>query len=279
MVIGMNIAVIFCCYNRKAMTRRCLTQLYAQIAEFQEDTFQIYVCDDNSNDGTVEMIEKEFPQVCLLKSGGNLFWCKSMYVAMHRAQENRYDLYIMINDDVDFNDHALRIMLDSYREAGKGSGIVGTVKAVSEEVCTYGGRGAEGNLIEPDGKIKECQWANWNCFLVDGMVIEKIGMIDGKYQHAWGDFDYSFRMKRVGLKIYVAVDYVGRCDINGSAGSYKDSKLDRRTRLKKLFSPKGMPFYSYMRYHMRIFGRAGLFEYLYGYLSLIGYILLGKEIE
>ena len=261
------------------MTKRCLEQLYEQTAGLEGYTFQVYVCDDHSDDGTTEMIEKDFPDVCLLKSGGNLYWCKSMHMAMNSAKEDDYDVYIMINDDVDFDKCALHIMLDSYNKAGAGCGIVGAVKAVSEEVCTYGGRNKDGKLIEPNGDLQECEWTNWNCFLIDRTVVEKIGIIDDKYRHAWGDFDYSFRMRKAGFKIYVAADYVGRCDVNSNKGSYKDQTVAKKIRLKKLFGPKGMPFGSYMRYHIRVFGKTGILKYLYGYGSLIGYILMGKEIR
>ena len=197
----MKVAIIFCCYNRKEMTKRCLLQLTSQMEQLKEYSFEIYVCDDGSSDGTTEMIEAEFAQVYLMKSGGNLYWCKSMYIAMKKAVEDGYDLYLMVNDDVDFADDALKQMLVSYREAGESCAVVGAVQATQSDRCTYGGRDENGKLVEPNGEITECDRANWNCFLVDSTVITKVGIIDGKYQHAWGDFDYSFRLKNAGIKI------------------------------------------------------------------------------
>lgn len=275
----MKVAIIFCCYNRKAMTKRCLMQLYSQIAEFQHDTFQVYVCDDSSTDGTVEMIEQDFPQVCLLKSDGNLYWCKSMHRGMQEAVKENYDAYLMVNDDVDFCDDALQTMLRNYCQAGRNCGIVGAIKAIGTEQYTYGGRNEDEELVLPEESNRECVWANWNCFLIDQEIVCKVGIIDGKYQHAWGDFDYSRRMQKAGYKIYVADQCVGRCDLNSAQGSFKDKTVKRTVRLQKLFSPKGMPFYSYMRYHIRIWGWQGIFRYLYGYMSVVGYILAGKEIE
>ena len=275
----MRVAIIFCCYNRNAMTKRCLTQLYSQIDELHNDIFQVYVCDDNSTDGTVEMVEKEFPQVCLLKSEGNLYWCKSMHRGMREAVKEDYDIYIMINDDVDFCKDALKIMLCNYQEVAGSCGIVGATKAINSEICTYGGRNKDEKFILPEESNRECMWANWNCFLIDKEIVDKIGIIDDKYQHAWGDFDYSHRMRRAGYKIYVADKYVGRCDRNSSQGSFRDKTVKRTVRLKKLFGPKGIPFYSYMRYYVRTQGAWKFIFYLYGYLSIIGYILIKRSIE
>lgn len=275
----MRIAIILCCYNRKSMTKRCLTQLYNQMALFPNDTFKVYVCDDKSTDGTCEMIERDFSEVCLLKSGGNLYWCKSMYRGMKEAIKEDYDLYLMVNDDVDFFDDALQTMFDSYSKANRACAIVGATKSVAQDSISYGGRDKGGKLIIPDGTLKSCELANWNCFLINREVINGVGIIDGKYQHSWGDFDYSYRMNEKKYPIYLAVNYVGKCETNSINGTFRDIQIGKRKQLQHLFSVKGLPLYSYMRYHMRTQGKIGFFKYIYGYLSVIGYITLGKRLK
>lgn len=93
-----------------------------------------------------------------------------------------------------------------------------------------------------------------------------------------GDYDYDFRMKKNNIPIYVAVKYVGECEMNSNEGTYMDHTLGRKERLKKMFSPKGMPFYSYLRYNVKINGIWGALKSVYGYCSLIGYILLKRKI-
>lgn len=274
----MKIAIIVSCYNRKAMTKRCLSQLYRQAMEATEHSFTFYIHDDASTDGTQEMIQKDFPDAILLCSQGGLYWCKSMHRAMAETVKEDYDIYLMINDDVNFEDNALEIMLQAYEDAGKPCGIVGATRKTASDEVSYGGRNQNGQLLIPNQELQQCVWANWNCFLVDRKIIDEVGIIDGKYQHSWGDFDYSFRMSKIGYPIYLATDYIGKCDNNSIEGTFRDTKLGKRKQLQKLFSPKGMPFYSYMRYHIRVQGCLGFFKYLYGYLSIIGYIVVGKAI-
>ena len=274
----MDIAIVFCCYNRKDMTQRCLRQLFQQINNLQVHTFEIYVCDDNSTDGTREMIKEIFRGVKLVQSEGNQYWCKSMYKGMLEATKNDYDLYLMINDDVSFFSNALQIMLESYEKAQRACAIVGATKLFEKNIVSYGGRGKNGDLMIPNGELIECEWANWNCFLIDREVKNKVGIIDGKYQHSWGDFDYSFRMRKKKYPIYVATDFVGVCDTNSIDGTFRDRNLPVMARLKKLFGPKGLPFYSYMRYHMRVFGKRKIIVWFLGYVSIIYYIIKGKEI-
>lgn len=274
----MNLAVLLTCYNRKEKTLNCIQKTLPQLERSGVD-FKFYICDDKSVDGTYECLKEMLPGHVVIQSTGNLFWCKGMHAVMRLAAEERYDYYLMINDDVDFFDDALEIMLSNYHQVGESCGIVGATRAVSSEKYTYGGRDEEEEFVLPESENRECKWANWNCFLVNREIIEQVGIIDGKYQHAWGDYDYSYRMIKKGYKIYVADTCIGRCDLNPVKGSYKDKAVKETVRLKKMFAPKGAPFYSYMRYHIRVEGRRKLPFYLYGYLSMIGYILMGRDLN
>lgn len=275
----MKIAIIVSCYNRRAITQKCLSQLHKQILQHAEHAFSFFVYDDASTDGTQEMIRTEFPHVRLLCGQGGLYWCKSMHHAMKEAVKEDYDLYLMINDDVDFNENAIQIMLQAYDRANKPCGIVGATKETASDKISYGGRDRNGNLIRPGKRLQRCIWANWNCFMIDREIIRKVGLIDGKYEHSWGDFDYSHRMLKEDYPIYLAEEYVGECDRNSIDGTFRDIRIGKRKQLKKLFLPKGMPFYSYMRYHLRVYGWTGCLKYLCDYLSLILYIIVGKKIE
>lgn len=273
-----TLAVLLTCYNRKNATINCIEKLIPQLEQANVE-YMFYICDDRSTDGTYEYLKEKLSMHVIFQSSGNLFWSKGMHLVMKKASFDSYDYYLMVNDDVDFRDDALETMLRNYREAGARCGIVGATKATGTEKYTYGGRDKDERLVLPEESNRECVWANWNCFLIDKEIVQKVGIIDGKYQHAWGDFDYSYRMQKAGYKIYVADKCVGRCDLNSLHGSFRDKTVKRTVRLRKLFSPKGMPFYSYMRYHTKIWGWQGIFRYLYGYMSLVGYILLGKEIR
>lgn len=274
----MSLAVLLTCYNRKAKTLDCMSKLLPQL-ERSGMEYAIYICDDKSTDGTYESLKEMLPDQIVIQSTGNLFWCKGMHLVMKMAVEKSYDYYLMINDDVIFEDNVLETMFSSYYKAGGHCGIVGATKASASENYTYGGRNKNEEFIFPEKEIKECIWANWNCFLIDKEVVEKVGIIDGKYQHGWGDYDYSYRMCRAGYKIFVANKCIGRCDLNDFRGSFRDRTVKRIIRIKKLFAPKGVPFYSYMRYHIKIGGKTKIIVYLWWYLSMIAYIFLGRDLR
>lgn len=274
----MRTAIMLACYNRKELTKRCLNSLKDQLVAMGDEQFDIYVYDDCSTDGTYEMLMEEFSQVSVIRGKGSAYWCRSMYCLMKTTTQKKYDFYMMINDDVFFYTDAVGIMFDTYRKAGKGCGVVGAFRSAYSKEGTYGGRNQQMKLLTPNGQIQQCIWADWNCFLVDANVVAEVGIIDGKYQHAWGDWDYAHRMIRKGFTIYETVDYIGECEVNSKENTYKDNTLKRSIRLKKLFSPKGLPFASFMRYNIKIKGILGFFISIYGYCSIIGYIIMGREL-
>lgn len=276
----MKIAFLLTCYNRKEFTVRCLKKLWELSEKRPEHQYHTIVCDDNSTDGTVEEIEKRLPDVEVILTTGNNYWCKGMYIAMQKAFEQKYQLYFMINDDVEFFDSMLDIMLHSYESVSMNGlcGIVGTTISHLDGRITYGGRKGEFDLtfVAPQIDMQICGVANWNCFVIPHEVIERIGLIDGKYAHSFGDFDYSMRMGRADIPIYVAEDYVGYCERNGIEGTFQDTSLKRIERLKRLYGKKGIPLYSSMRYYKKNFGFRYCFLTLYHHCKAVKDIILGK---
>ena len=276
----MTIAVIFACFNRKHKTKRCLEYIYRQQIEHNCIKIDVYVTDDGSTDGTKELLKSFAEKMTVyIINGNNLFWNKGMYVAMKKAMEFQYDYYMMINDDVEFYDNFLDVMLESFAEVGIPCGISGPTQDEDHLHTTYGGKMINGKgFIEPNGNIQKCDLANWNCFLVNHTIIDKVGIIDPCYDHSYGDYDYSLAMQRNGFDVYLAKEYVGICDRNSTKGTYKDTTLTRRQRMNIFFSPKGMSIKSLLRYSLKnldFIGVRGMIFFLCTYIKNLIVVLVG----
>ena len=270
-----KIAIVLCTYNRIEKTKRCINTLLMSIEKYGDVGYTFYVCDDNSTDGTKDFL-LSIPNLILINSPGNLYWSKSMYMAMRRAYEDNPDFFLMVNDDVDFGVDSFSTMMKSYEKMDCCCGIVGTTLAQENNEITYGGRNRNDQIVEPSKEMNRCMWANWNCFLIGREVVELIGLIDWKYEHSYGDFDYSYRMYKKNIPIYVAMKPIGRCDNNPSRGTYQDVTLNRKKRMENLFSPKGLPVYSFFRFNIKVHGWTSVFKYIYIYMSIVWYTFAGK---
>ena len=276
----MDIAVIFTCFNRRDKTLSCIEELEKQ-AEKIKVSLKFYICDDGSTDGTYHAIKQMLPTAEVVESNGNLYWCRGMYTAMKRARAKKHDFYLMINDDTVFEPNALQFMIESYKKIGRPCGIVGTMKSLSGESITYGGQRyihkwkiGRSEIVKPSNEPIKCDIANWNCFLVSQEIIDNVGIVDPKYEHGLGDFDYSLMMKEKGYSIYTSVGYIGRVDRNPSTGTYMDNKISRKERIQKLLSRKGRPVKSEFYFYAKHYGLLGFFYCLYLYARIYLEIIL-----
>lgn len=270
-----RIAIILTIYNRKDKTLCALNSIGKAT---HDHSIQFYICDDGSTDGSSDAIMQKYPNSTIVYGDGNYFWSKGMHAAMQRAQKDDPDFYLMINDDVVFFDNALNIMLESHNMARKKCGIVGSTMSAKTNSISYGGRKSQGHqLVVPNGKIQLCDWANWNCFLIDRHVVEEIGLIDDYYEHGLGDFDYSLMMSKRKLPIYVATDYIGICENNSTKNTYHDSSLSPKKRIKSLFSKRNMPIKSRWHYYWKHFRLRGIKPFLWPYIKCLFCIIMRKD--
>lgn len=277
----MKIAVIMTAFNRKEKTLHCLRSLGRQI---QMPEYDVFLCDDKSTDGTADSVLKEFPNVKIIEGTGNYFWTRGMYHAMKPAVEIGYDYYLMVNDDVDFFDNMWQVVYGTI--AGQSSvGVTGCTVSEKSGKLSYSGakffreKGSNfvGDKIEPDKNcVQQCDVANWNCFLVDCEVVSRIGLIDQQYEHSFGDFDYSLRMRMAGMPIYLSPEYIGYCENNSYKGTYRDGALAAKTRIKKILAPSGLPIKSWYLFTHRYCGKVAFRNFVVPYIKF-GISLIRKK--
>lgn len=114
------LSVLIVNWNTRDLLRACLRSIF-QFAPKRE--FEVIVVDNDSHDGSAEMVESEFPttefpNLTLIRSGGNLGYAKGNNLAFAAAKG---DLLLTLNPDTEFLDEALEQAcqeLESRPEAG-----------------------------------------------------------------------------------------------------------------------------------------------------------------
>ena len=107
-----QIAVLLTCFNRKEKTLRCLQNLKEQTLP-DNVVVTVVLVDDGSTDGTGDAVSKNYPDVNLIRSEGNLFWNQGMRLAWNTALQQRdYDYYLLMNDDTEiYSDAIMRLLV------------------------------------------------------------------------------------------------------------------------------------------------------------------------
>ncbi|MBR5419956.1 MAG: glycosyltransferase family 2 protein [Lachnospiraceae bacterium] len=243
-----KVTILLTCHERKEQTKACLNSLLCELPGYI--TPEVVAVDAGSRDGSREMLEA-YPvvngSVKLICRGPELFWNGGMRVAMNYAA--RYcsdsDYILLVNDDVFFYPGAMEKLIRRQKQI-KADAVVGAT-CDRTGAQSYGGVRltsrflARFALIPPSEEPEQCDTFNCNCLLLTGECFLACGNLDKAYVHSMGDYDYGLRLKRAGRIVVNTAGFIGECDDNDSAGSWKDKSLPRKRRLELKEGPKGLP--------------------------------------
>lgn len=94
-----NLSVILVSYNTKDITRQCLSLLKKSITYCEEkldNQVEVIIVDNNSKDGSIEMLKKDFPYFKLIETGQNPGFGAGNNIGMAEA---KYSYILLLNTD------------------------------------------------------------------------------------------------------------------------------------------------------------------------------------
>lgn len=261
----MRLAALLTCHNRREQTLVCLRALRACTLPAGCD-LAVYLVDDGSRDGTGAAVRAEFPQVAVIDGDGSLFWNGGMRRAFGTAMQHDHDAYLWLNDDTLLYPDALEKVLACSDERASANGgrrdiIVGATRDAVTGKLTYGGMVSRSRWsphyyvhLAASGRVQPCQTLNGNCVLIPRAVVQAIGNIDDAFVHAIGDWDYGFRARKAGFRIWMAPGFVGMCSNNPPVALSAEEAASVRVQLRKTCSPKRVPPHAWKTFVRRHYG-------------------------
>ena len=240
-----KVSIILACHNRVRKTLLCLESLAASFPEGWSR--EVILVDDGSTDGTADQVRRLFPETIIITGTGNWFWAKSMYEAQNKVSKDS-DYLIMLNDDVELFHSAfsrVELLAKQYPE----DVLVGQFKSRTDERLSYGVLRQVGRhplkyaMISNLESTTEIDVFHGNFVFIPKRVVEKVGLIDGAFEHAYADFDYALRIRNFGFKIRSVPGFIGYCEPHNL--EWPTNVYDRLT---LVFSKKGLPWRSQLRY-------------------------------
>ncbi len=179
----LDLTIIIPSYNTRDLLRACIQSIYQHTKDI---TFEIICLDDNSPDGSADMVAEAFPEVILVRNKVNQYYAKNNNLGM-RMSRARYAC--LLNSDTMLIDNAFQALIrfmDEHPEAA---------------VCSP-------KLLNPDGSVQHHirGFAGWETFLLQTLNWHKLfprSRLMNRYYHT--DFDYSRaqQAESVGTTAYV----------------------------------------------------------------------------
>ena len=209
----MDLSVVIVNYKTRDRLRACLLSVFASQTRFR---FEVRVVDNDSRDGSVEMVHEQFPRVKLLENQSNLGYAKANNQAIRKAN-SRYVL--LLNPDVEVEPETFEKIV-AYADANPGVGICGcrilkpdgTLDKASRRsfpnlansfLYLVGGK-SDYHLDLPDDQIAEVDSVVGAFMLVRREVIDKIGLLDEDFFMYGEDIDWCWRAKAAGFQVMYA---------------------------------------------------------------------------
>ncbi|MBI2037798.1 MAG: glycosyltransferase family 2 protein [Candidatus Magasanikbacteria bacterium] len=243
------VSVIIVSFNTKDLTRKALQALYnsSRLPE------QVIVVDNNSQDGSAQMIKEEFPHVLLIESKENLGFAKGNNLGIKTYVNQPY--VWLLNSDTETGKHSLQQLLE-YMEQHPEVGALGPQMVYpTREFQSVGGyfpsianvfyyllpfvffipkswrRQLKSIAVFPrplPDKALDLDYVTGAASLLRRKALDEVGLMPEDYFMYFEETDMCYRMKKAGWKIQ-AINCEPVMHVYG--GSFKTKYDPRRLQL------------------------------------------------
>ena len=205
-------SIIVLNYNTCELTLKCLESFAPAL---RRRGWQIIVVDNGSSDGSVEALQAQFPFAEIIRSERNLGFAGGNNLGLRQAAG---DVVFLMNSDVlaaADTLQALAYQFEAQPDVGAISAGLRTTNGEAQAFAygddptlTYLVRRGSRTLLrrgplhhwDIDQPI-ETEWVSGACVAVRRAVIERVGLLDERFQLYFEDNDWCLRIRQAGLKV------------------------------------------------------------------------------
>ena len=220
-----RVSIIILNYNGKDVIKKCLTSVF----KIDYPNLDVVLVDNNSTDGSLEMVKAGFSKVNFIKNEENLGFSAGNNIGIRYALERMADYVLVLNNDTEVDKDFLKKLVDTAEKDEK-IGLVSPVifDGQTKKIWFAGGKIKWASMkTEHLTSVRteesyESDFLTGCALLIKAEVCKKIGLFDEDFFLYWEDADLSFRAKKAGFKnIVVPASWVYHYEISEKSRSNK----------------------------------------------------------
>lgn len=213
---SIDLSIIVVSWNTQALLEKCLNSLYTYPPGA---SFETWVVDNASSDGSANMVQEKFPEIKLIENPSNLGFARANNQAIRRSR-GRY--IMLLNPDAEVTPGALHEMV-GFMDVSMGVGAAGPrllnpdgtlqtscypAPTLSRELW----RLLHLDRIRPFGIYDMRQWdqdrprkvevAQGACLILRKEALDQIGYLDEAYFIYSEEVDLCYRLRKAGWQIF-----------------------------------------------------------------------------
>ena len=198
-----------------------LDDCFGSLLKQNYDNYEVWFADNNSKDGSVEYIAKNFPKVKTFQFNENTGYAGGNNKLIKQAFANKADFCLLLNADTKVDKNLLTNLIKSYKEKSKEQkvGLIQpTVMLYSEprKINTIGntihylGFGYCGNYLKTKvpKNDEEIVSVSGTAMLISRDYYENVGLLDEDFFMYNEDQNYSWRGLMLGYKHFLSANGV-----------------------------------------------------------------------
>lgn len=220
-----QLAIIIVSWNTRDLLRQCLKTLKEEIARssLKESDVAVFVVDNNSSDGSPDMVQLEHDWVTLLRNYKNLGFAVANNQALKAVDA---PFVLLLNPDTEVCPHVIDSLIAFLHEHPK-AGVVapqllntdGSIQKSCRAFPTFSGMLYEllglSRLFPKNQKFREYKMLDWNhdqvrqvdqpegaCLLIRRETLAQVGLLDEEYFMLFEEVDWCYRAKQAGWEIW-----------------------------------------------------------------------------
>jgi len=219
---SVDLSVVILNYNTRDLTRTCLITL--RNADMGDFRMEVIVCDNGSEDGSTDMIRREFPWVTLIDNKKNLGFAAGNNPGIRKSR-GRYIL--LLNTDTEVPQNTLSRMIAFMEETPQAGAATCKVELPDGSLDWACHRGfptpwvaftylTKLEKLFPKTRlfgeyhqgykdlrvVHEVDCIVGAFFMVRRRVVEEVGLLDEDYFMYGEDIDWAYRIRMQGWKIF-----------------------------------------------------------------------------
>ncbi len=197
--------------------RKMLTEYLPNVVKYSKDDAEVWVADNASTDGSLEMLAERFPMVRTLRLDRNYGFAEGYNRALARIEA---DYYVLLNSDVEVTHHWLTPLvefMDAHKDvaACQPKLLSETDKDSFEYAGACGGfldkygypfcRGRIFDTVERDSGqydyAMDVLWATGACLFIRAEDYWRVGGLDGRFFAHCEEIDLCWRLRQLGKRV------------------------------------------------------------------------------
>ncbi|HCV41989.1 MAG TPA: glycosyl transferase family 2 [Bacteroidetes bacterium] len=217
----MDLSVIIVNYNVRQFLENALTSI---LRAMEDVDGEVFVVDNASDDGSVEMVKAKFPKVILIENKENLGFARANNIALKQA---RGKYLLLINPDTVVQEDTLQVMLEFFGDTPD-AGLAGCKILNPDGTFELGAHRSFPtpwvaftkvfglSALFPKSKLfgkynltylshdetYEVDAVSGSFMMITREAYERVGALDETFFMYGEDLDWCYRVAQVGYKVY-----------------------------------------------------------------------------